>query len=110
MSIGEMVGYIVLAEFGLHYFPWRMVPWLRGKELPRLPSYTLGLLGIMVPFTLWLIANNLADVAEALWIAVIAAGGTVFALYGLDHHFELEMRNVEANERESIAKDVDAKS
>lgn len=42
MSIRDLIVIVVSVEFGLHYFPWRMLPMLRGKELPRLAAYVLG--------------------------------------------------------------------
>lgn len=104
MGIRELVTIVALVELGLHYFPWRM---LIGRELPRLAAYTLGLLGMMVPFSVWLIDRNEIEILQTLWIVVIAAGVMVFALYGLDHHLDLSARAIEAEERESMHREPD---
>lgn len=93
-----LVLFVMITELGLHYFPWRML--LRGKKLPRLAAYTLGLLGMMVPLTVWLWQIGELEVIKALWMVIVAAGMTVFSLYGLDHYLELIMKDIEATERE----------
>ena len=93
MGMRDLIVIVIAMEFGLHYFPWRM---LLGRELPRLAAYTLGLLGMMVPLTLWLIDRNEIEILQTLWAVVCASGLTVFALYGLDHYLELQKRDVEA--------------
>lgn len=107
MALWTLIVIVMMAEFGLHYFPWKML--LKGRELPRLVAYTLGLLGMMVPFTAWLWYRGDHEVIMNLWIVIGSAGLTVFALYGLDHYLDLIMRDVEATERESILRDVDGK-
>lgn len=94
----DLILFVVITEFGLHYFPWRIL--LKGKELPRLAAYSLGSLGMMGPLTVWLWRIGENDVITALWAVVVAAGFTVFALYGLDHYLDLIMRDIEATERE----------
>lgn len=93
-----LVLFVMITELGLHYFPWRML--LRGKKLPRLAAYTLGLLGMMVPLTVWLWQIGELEIIKALWMVIVAAGMTVFSLYGLDHYLELIMKDIEATERE----------
>ncbi len=99
MSIRDLVVIVALVELGLHYFPWRM---LIGRELPRLAAYTLGLLGMMVPFSVWLTDHHEAEIVHTLWVVIISAGMTVFALYGLDHYLSVWNRAHEAEERESM--------
>ena len=94
----DLILLVMITEFGLHYFPWRIL--LRGRKLPRLAAYTLGLLGMMGPLTKWLWQIGEVEIIKALWAVVIAAGFTVFSLYGLDHYLDLIMRNIEATERE----------
>ena len=93
-----LVLFVMITELGLHYFPWRML--LRGKKLPRLAAYTLGLLGMMGPFTGWLWQIGEYEVIKMLWAVIMAAGLTVFALYGLDHYLDLIMKDIESVERE----------
>lgn len=98
MSLLMLILFVILSELGMHYFPWRIL--LRGRDLPRLAAYTLGLLGMMVPLTAWLWQIGEYEVIKALWAVIMAAGMTVFALYGLDHYLDLIMKDMEASERE----------
>lgn len=104
MSIRDLIVIVVAVEFGLHYFPWRMLPPIRGKKLPRLAAYVLGLLGMMVPFTLWLMDHGKGDVVEVLWTVIVSTGIAVFATYGVDRYLDLDMRDVEASERKDAKK------
>jgi len=103
MSIRDLIVIVMVTELGLHYFPWRM---LLGKELPRLAAYTLGLLGMMVPLSAWLMDRNEIEILQTIWMVVCAAGMTVFALYGLDHYLELQRRDIEAGLREQVMTDM----
>ena len=98
MELWTLIVMVILTEFGLHYFPWRVL--CRGNELPRLAAYTLGLLGMMGPLTAWLWALGEIVVIQTLWVVIVSAGLTVFAAYGLDHYLELIMKDIEASERE----------
>ena len=99
MRLRDLIVIVVLTEGLLHYLPWRL--WI-GRELPRLAAYVLGSLGMMVPLSLWLMDQGEVEIVQALWIVVISAGATVFALYGLDHYMELQKRDVEAGQREQV--------
>lgn len=99
MGIRELVVIVALVELGLHYFPWRM---LIGRKLPRLAAYTLGLLGMMGPFTVWLIDLGEVEIVQTLWVVIISAGLMVFALYGLDHYLDLSRRDGESAQREQV--------
>ena len=98
MPTSILIALVMLSEAFLHYFPWKLL--LRGKELPRLAAYSLGLLGMMVPLTAWLWQTGEFEVIKALWAVICAAGLMVFALYGLDHYLDLIMKDIEATERE----------
>ena len=99
MSIRDLIVIVVALEFGLHYFPWRL---LIRRKLPRLAAYTLGLLGMMGPYTVWLMDRGEVEMVQTLWMVIIAAGGTVFALYGLDRYLDNERVRAEAAQRERI--------
>lgn len=99
MSVRDLIVIVVAVEFGLHYFPWRM---LLGRELPRLGAYTLGMLGMMVPLSAWLMDRGETGIMQTLWTVICASGLTVFALYGLDRYLELQKRDVEAGQREQV--------
>jgi hypothetical protein len=98
MELWTLIVIVMLTEFGLHYFPWRTL--CRGKELPRLAAYTLGLLGMMGPLTAWLWVRGEIEVIQTMWAVIVSAGVTVFAAYGLDHYLDLIMRDIESSERE----------
>jgi hypothetical protein len=103
MNIGVMIALVVIAEAFLHYFPWRRV--LHGRELPRVAVYALGVLGLMLPFTFWLIELGEYAIIQTLWIVIISGGTSVLALYGLDHVVELEWKVKEGTEREDQLKE-----
>jgi hypothetical protein len=103
MKLWTVIVMVMMAEFGLHYFPWRVL--LRGRELPRLVAYTLGLLGMMGPLTAWLWAQGEMEIIQTLWAVIVSAGVMVFALYGFDHYLDLIMKDIEAVEREAMHKD-----
>jgi hypothetical protein len=98
MVLWTLIALVMLSEAFLHYFPWKLL--LRGKELPRLAAYSLGLLGMMVPLSVWLWQRGEVEILRVLWLVVGSAGLIVFALYGLDRYIELEWQNMEARERE----------
>jgi hypothetical protein len=91
------------AELGLHYFPWRLL--LKGRNLPRVVAYVLGVCGLMVPLSLWLWMDGEAVIIPILWLFVVAGGLTVLGLYGLDRLLDLEMRDIEAAQRERLLRE-----
>jgi hypothetical protein len=95
----SLVVIVVLAEGLLHYIPWRIL--LRGRELPRLFAYVLGLLGIALPFTGWLYQHNQMEILRVFWLVIFSAGSMVASLYGLDHYGDLVMKDIESAEREA---------
>jgi 4-hydroxybenzoate polyprenyltransferase len=100
MKLWTVIVMVMMAEFGLHYFPWRVL--LKGKELPRVVAYTLGTLAMMGPLTAWLWAHGEMEIIETLWTVIFTAGVTVLALYGLDRFLKLEMKDMESSEREAL--------
>jgi hypothetical protein len=95
-----LISLVAALEALLHYIPWKR--FLRGRELPRLVAYILGVLALMTPFSIWLIEHDQLDVFIMLWKVILAGGITVTALYGLDHYVELVWRDMEASEREQV--------
>lgn len=109
MNTFETVIVVMITEGLLHYFPWRKI--LKGKDLPRVAAYTLGVLGLMLPFTAWLLGTGQGETAVVLWLVIISGGVMVLALYGLDHVIDLEWKVREGEERETQLKEqVDGKS
>lgn len=99
MNTRDLIIIVAAIQFGLHYFPWRL---LIRRKLPRLAAYTLGLLGIMGPFTVWLMDRGEVEIVQVLWMVIVAAGGTVFAIYGLDRYLELEKRSAESEQIQQV--------
>lgn len=99
MTLRDLIVTVMLIEGLLHYFPWRK---MIGRELPRLAAYTLGLLGLMVPFSVWLMDLGEIEIMKTLWIVIGAGGFMVFALYGLDHYLDLEWGKTESEQREQV--------
>lgn len=69
-----------LIELVLHYLPWRM---LLGRDLGRVASYSLGVLGLIAPWSV-LAWPWSSQAVIALWSAVIAGGLAVAGAYTLD--------------------------
>ena len=91
---------VMMAEALLHYFPWRML--LKGRELPRIAAYTLGICGLMIPFSAWLWERGEFYIVQILWMVIIVGGLIVLALYGLDYWLNMERDLREAEEREQL--------
>lgn len=98
MSKGVLVVLVVFIEMFLHYFPWRLI--LRGRELPRLVAYGLGVLGLMGPFTAWLLERGDVEVVITLWIVLPAGGLAVGALYLFDWAITQAWGKRESEQRE----------
>ncbi len=102
MTLWTLIALVMMGEAFLHYFPWMKL--LKGKDLPRVPAYALGVLGLMVPFSMWLLEQGEVEILKVLWMVIIAGGLSVLALYGLDRYIELEWRDIEASERERASR------
>lgn len=98
MNIPSLIALVVAIEIALHYFRWRET--LQGRDLPRPIAYALGVAGMMVPFTFWLLENSLVDAARVLWLVIVAAGLAVVLSYGIDWVVELIWNVREARQRE----------
>lgn len=92
MSIRDLIFLVVVIELLLHFLPWRL--WI-GADLPRLVAYVLGLLGMMVPLSLWLMDQGELEILQTLWCVVLSAGGAVFMAYGVDHVLMRERESVD---------------
>lgn len=101
-NVAVLIVIVMLSEASLHYFPWKML--LRGRELPRVAAYILGILGLMCPFTAWLWTIGETEIIWVLWMVIASGGFIVIILYGLDHYLWLEMRDIEAGEERALRK------
>ena len=79
-----------LIQCVLHWYPWMMI-WPRG--LTRVGAYVLGLLGILVPYSVLIFTWSrwamdryvLLRSLAALWLIVWASGFAVWGAYRIDH-------------------------
>ncbi|PKN91080.1 MAG: hypothetical protein CVU44_20915 [Chloroflexi bacterium HGW-Chloroflexi-6] len=101
MNIPVLVVLVFFIEIALHYFRWKEV--LQGRELPRVAAYALGVAGMMVPFTAWLIQEEHGAVAQVLWLVIFGAGAAVAITYLLDWVVDLIWKAREASQREKAA-------
>ena len=114
MGMEELIVIVVIAEALLHYFRWRMI--LGGKELPRVAAYTLGVLGLMLPYSRWLwlqVVVQAQDAVMVLWMVIIAGGLSVLVCYGTDAIINLAWSKRESEQRERLLQeqhDVKSKS
>ncbi len=108
MNNNVLVVVVVFIEMFEHYFPWRSI---FGKELPRLLAYVLGVLGLMVPFTAWLLERGNREIAIILWVVLSAGGLAVGALYLFDWLINQVWGKREAEQRERVLMEqLDGKS
>lgn len=100
MSLLTMLVLIAFIEGFLHYaFRKEMF----GKDLPRPAAYTLGTLGMMVPFTFWLSERGYVEVVAALWYVMAAGGCAVLACYIADWAYSTAVALRETKAREKAA-------
>lgn len=102
MNAFWMIALVVFVEAFLHYFPWRLV--LGGRVLHPVAAYVLGVLGLMVPFTVWLAEHGHMDIAWMLWTVIVAGGAAVAICYGLDWLIHIVWSSREAHAREQAAR------
>jgi len=97
MDILMMALLSCVAQLAAHYLPWRR---LLGRQLRRTEAYTIGVVLMLAPFSVWLGLQGLWRVLLALWIVIAACGAVVIGAYGLDHYLETVQR-LQADESEN---------
>lgn len=83
-----------------HYFPWRQILY---KDLPRIPTYTMGVLAIGIPFSVVLLISSTwmnREVLLAFWLICAAAGLGTINSHILDALISHRNRAKESEERE----------
>ena len=99
--LGQALTVLVIFIEGFLHYSSRRELW-GGRELPRPVAYVLGTLGMMVPFTVWLLATGQLGTAWVLW-AMLCAGGSIVSLsYLLDWIRGLRQALRESRERENL--------
>jgi hypothetical protein len=101
MTIPVLLVMVIFIEIAEHYFRWREI--LMGRDLPRVVAYVLGVAGMMVPFTFWLIQEGYIEAAWVLWFVIVSAGAAVGLAYLLDWVVKLVWERLEAGQREKAA-------
>lgn len=84
MTEGWLFTSVFLAEALLHYIRWVEV--LMGRKLHPTLAYIIGVLGLMVPFTFWLVEmpRDHMVIAVVLWKTIVSGGASVLICYGVD--------------------------
>lgn len=100
MSTEVMLVLVAFIEGFLHYASRRE---LWGRDLPRPAAYVLGTLGMMGPFTAWLLDRGQAETARVLWSVLGAGGVIVLITYLVDWVRVLVVSLRESREREKAA-------
>jgi hypothetical protein len=72
----------LLLEFGLHFIPWPAL--LCKRELPRPIAYTIGVVGLNIPLTVYALLAATALPVWLVWANCAAGGLGVIAGYGID--------------------------
>src|ERR1700759_1073835 len=103
MSFLTMLVLIGFIEGFLHYACKKDI---FGKDLPRPAAYTLGTLGMMVPFTFWLSDHSYGDVIITLWSVLVSGGVVVSLCYIADWAYGMAVRLRESAAREKAASQI----
>lgn len=84
MTEGWLFTSAFLAEALLHYIRWAEI--LLGRKLHPTLAYIIGVLGLMVPFTFWLVEmpRDHMVIALVLWKTIVSGGAAVLICYGFD--------------------------
>lgn len=91
-----------ITTVALHYFPWRAV---RGRELSRPEAYTLGVLAMMIPLTVYFLSMGEITGWQAvvvMWVTAVGAGIGTAGTYALDSALDNRQRANEAEARERV--------
>lgn len=102
MTEGALYIIVFLLEALWHYIRWIEV--LMGRKLPRTVAYILGVLGMMVPFTVWLLEVDRERLAIAfvLWKTIFSGGLSVLICYGFDAVIDLIWAVKHGREHEQV--------
>ncbi len=103
MSIWTMLVLIGFIEGFLHYAFRKEI---FGKDLPRPAAYTLGTLGMMVPFTFWLMDRGYEDIVAVLWGVLATGGAAVVLCYLGDWAYSTRVSLKESKAREKAASEI----
>jgi hypothetical protein len=71
-------------------------------------AYTLGVIGLMAPFTWWLCLNTPSkpEIIRVLWSVIVAGGLSVALCYGLDWVVDMIWKVRQSSQREKAMKDA----
>jgi len=92
-----------------HWFPWNLIPIVKGKDLPRLAAYVLGVLALAGPLTGLFLSQGNSQAVWEMWVVISAAGGATFLAWFVDWVLILIAKKTEAEERElALIEDQDS--
>lgn len=103
MPLLTMLVLIGFIEAFLHYAFRKEI---FGKDLPRPAAYTLGTLGLMIPFTFWLLDHGYEDAVVVLWEVLVTGGVVVVLCYVVDWSYSTAVSLRESKAREQAATEV----
>lgn len=72
-----------ISQLAAHYIPWKLI---LHRPLKRTEAYVIGVVLMIVPFSVWLGQLGLWRVLLALWCVVITSGLFVIGAYSLDRY------------------------
>jgi hypothetical protein len=91
-----------LLQWASHYFPWVRV---FGKNRPpRLVAYTIGVIVLLAPVSIWAAVTGLDVPAWALWASAGASGIGVGLGYWWDRMHDLDQTARELKEQNELLK------
>jgi len=98
-----MIAVIAITFLGLlaeHWFPWRLA---LGRDLPRIPSYCLGVIMLIAPISVYWLIKGLEEEVLLLWAVVICGGVAVSLACAIDW---LVGRIAQASDLEKIDEEI----
>jgi hypothetical protein len=106
-ALASIAAISALAMVATHYIAKHFFPGPDpGREwgFPRIVAYTVGVLGISLPVTVYLLENGMAWGALALWTSILSAGVSTVACYAADNWRAMRQSLRETLEELSLAK------
>lgn len=88
--------------FGAHWFPWTRV---LGRSARRPWYYAIGMIGLLVPYSVWGLATGRAVSVGAMWIVTVMGGGAVLAAYAIRDRLD---RGAQEESRKRLRERADA--
>lgn len=91
-----------LLQWASHYFPWVRI--FKKNRPPRLVAYTVGVVTMLLPITIWAAVTGLDIPAWSLWAAAFSSGAGVALGYAWDRAHDLSLTAAELKEQNELLK------